>query len=169
MDERYLQSIELSFEEIQGVMEKVGFVMDEVQRFCSAVHGQCVGERRRVKCRRSMMTTLFRGVLFVAHKGEWWCLFEICSQLLATLGGDITDGITLFIGNRGRKHGMILVSPLCARLPKRVLGEIILLSLSWNFLATRHTGGTHSPLVIRSRTYSFAIPAMEIASRRWTL
>lgn len=35
MDERYLQSIELSFEEIQGVMEKVGFVMDEVQRFCS--------------------------------------------------------------------------------------------------------------------------------------
>ena len=37
------------------------------------------------------MTTLFRGVLFVAHKGEWWCLFEICSQLLATLGGDITD------------------------------------------------------------------------------
>lgn len=32
----------------------------------------------------------------------------------------ILQMITLFIGNRGRKHGMILVSPLARGLPKRV-------------------------------------------------
>lgn len=35
MDERYGQSIELSFEEIQEIMIKVGFQMEEVERFCS--------------------------------------------------------------------------------------------------------------------------------------
>lgn len=35
MDERYGQSIELSYEEIQEIMVKVGFEMKEVERFCS--------------------------------------------------------------------------------------------------------------------------------------
>ena len=35
MDERYAQSLELSFEEIQDIMTKVGFSIKEVERFCS--------------------------------------------------------------------------------------------------------------------------------------
>ena len=35
MDERYGQSLELSFEEIQDIMKKVGFKILEVERFCS--------------------------------------------------------------------------------------------------------------------------------------
>ena len=35
MDERYGQSLELSFEEIQDIMKKVGFRILEVERFCS--------------------------------------------------------------------------------------------------------------------------------------
>ncbi|KNB44621.1 hypothetical protein JH06_1525 [Blastocystis sp. subtype 4] len=58
MDERYGQSLELSFEEIQDIMKKVGFRILEVERFCSPYTDNI----------RSMMTTLFRGVLFVAQK-----------------------------------------------------------------------------------------------------
>lgn len=34
MDERYEQSFELSYEEIEEVMKKVGFQMEEVRRVC---------------------------------------------------------------------------------------------------------------------------------------
>lgn len=35
MDERYEQSIELSYEEIVSAMEKVGFIMKESTRICT--------------------------------------------------------------------------------------------------------------------------------------
>ena len=68
MDPRYQQSIELSFEEIQSAMEKAGFVMKETMRICTPYTDNMCALFRRMMCRRSMMTTLFRGVMFVAQK-----------------------------------------------------------------------------------------------------
>lgn len=68
MDERYQQSIELSYEEIQNVMEKVGFSIKESNRICTPyTDNMCVIDMDMIP-RRSMMTTLFRGVMFVAEK-----------------------------------------------------------------------------------------------------
>ena len=70
MDERYEQSIELSYEEIVSAMEKVGFVMKESTRICTPYTDNMYCYWIEIWNRRSMMTTLFRGVMFVAEKPE---------------------------------------------------------------------------------------------------
>ena len=69
MDERYEQSFEISFEEIEEAMKQKGFKFEEMYRVCTPYADNMCGRRKGVMCRRSMMMTLFRGVFFVAKKG----------------------------------------------------------------------------------------------------
>ena len=70
MDERYEQSFEISFEEIEEAMKRKGFKFEETRRVCTPYADNMWGRWGDVTCRRSMMMTLFRGVFFVAKKEE---------------------------------------------------------------------------------------------------
>lgn len=70
MDERYEQSFEISFEEIEEAMKQKGFKFEEMHRVCTPYADNMWGRWGSVTCRRSMMMTLFRGVFFVAKKEE---------------------------------------------------------------------------------------------------
>lgn len=68
MDERYGRSIELSYEELKKTIVDCGFEMQEEKRICTPYTDNVLEVGCGLRSRLSMMTTLFRGVMFVAKK-----------------------------------------------------------------------------------------------------